>query len=597
MNENLTRLIKEGQESRETNPVHSITIFEKALTLARESNSDEIIPEILFETGVTNHNLSNHSEAAAYFEAALSLPAIENDSFLKANALRCLSVQYIRTNNIEKAVKTLYESEQVSIQYGYDENLHMVESTFGSLYIQLKMFDKALEHELKSLQLAEKLEISGTLGYSHLGIGSCYFLLNDFEKAEYHLLKVFEDECTKFTLTNTYYYLSKLYVSQKKLDLALDAAIKGHKIAAENNIKDYTAISLGMIGKINILLGHYTSAIKYLGDAISIAETFENKRIYFALYKDIIDAYGKVKDYKNQAEAYEKLYRYHTEFLEQQSKLKIKQLSHEFHIEKANRETELEKIRSVELKNALNEVNKLNAELEEVNREKNDFMAVAVHDLKNPLQNILSTARIIKATNNNPELRDFADNIVLQTDRMFSLIRKLLDHSSLEQGKIKLKLSNFKAERICREIMNDFTHAASKKNQNLTYENNCNGDLLYTDYDILYQIMGNIVSNALKFSEKDRNIGLCSYTENGSVVFEVTDEGPGFTEEDRKNVFKKFSRLSAKPTNGENSTGLGLSISKKLSELINAEIRLESSPGKGSKFLLKLKRVSEQYAE
>jgi signal transduction histidine kinase len=593
MIENITRLMKQGQELREFDPAQSIKLFDDALILAKESNTAELIPEILFETGVANHNLSNHSEAAAYFEAALSLPAIEKETFLKANTLRCLSVQYIRTNNIEKAVKTLYESQQVSIQYGHDENLHMVESTFGSLYIQLKMFDKALEHELKSLELAEKLKISGTVGYSHLGIGSCYFLLNELEKAEYHLSKVFEDECTNFTLTNTYYYLSKLYVSLNQLDKALDAAIKGHKIAAENKIKDYTAISLGMIGKINILLGHNNNAIRYLNEAIAIAEEFDSKRIYFALYKDIIEAYGKVKDYKNQSEAYEKLYKYHTEYLEQQSKLKIKQLNHEFHIEQANRETELEKVRSIELNNALKEVRKLNEELEEVNREKNDFMAVAVHDLKNPLQNILSTARIIKATNNdNPELRDFADNIVLQTDRMFSLIRKLLDHSSLEQGKVKLKLSQFKAERLCREILNDFTHAASKKNQNLTYENNCNGDLLYTDYDILYQIMGNIVSNALKFSEKDKNIGMSSYTENGSVVFEVVDEGPGFTDEDMKNVFKKFSRLSAKPTNGENSTGLGLSISKKLTELIDAEIMLESLPGKGSKFQIKINRVS-----
>ncbi len=584
MDKNFTNLIKEAQDLRDTDPKQALNMLNNALGIAYNESAENHLVEILFELGVTYHNLSNHREAAVQFKKALDIPAIEDDLFLKANILRCLSVQLIRANNIENAVNYLYESEKVSTECGFDENLHMVESTFGSLYIQLKMFDKALEHEIKSLKIAEKLNLPGTKGYSYLGIGSCYYLINDYENAAIYLNKVFEDTNTNFTLANTYYYLSKLYLALNQYDKALDSAMKGHKIATDNHINDYAAICLGMIGKINISLGNYLPAIKYINEAISIAENFENKRIYFALYKDLIQAYGKTRDYKNQAAAYEKLYSYHTEYLEEQSRLKIKQLNTEHQVDKAKDDAEIQRLRNVELKKVLDEVNKLNTKLEELNEEKNDFMSIAVHDLKNPLQNILSTARIIKATNSNKELHDFADNIVLQTDRMFSLIRKLLDHSAIEEGNIKIRKTEFKADTICREILNDYNGAASKKNQIINFENQCNGDKLYTDYDILYQIMGNIVSNAVKFSHENKNINLKSYTNNGHIVFEIQDEGPGFTEADKKKVFRKFARLSAIPTNGENSTGLGLSIAKKLSEIINADIQLESHEGKGSSF-------------
>lgn len=587
-------LINDAEQIRESDPKAALRLLNEALAIAESEGDEKKIAETLFSTGVAYHNITNMAEALKCFKLALNIPYTETDPFLKANIYRCIAVQLINHNKLEEAINHLYESERISAACGYDENLHMVESTFGSLYIQFKMFDKALEHEKRSLEIASKLNLPGTVGYSCLGIGSCYYLLNDPDNALVYLNKVFEDDCTKFTQANTYYYLSRVHLDKKEYGKALDCAIKGHKISAENNIKDYKAICLGMIGKINNQLGNHLTAVKYLRDAIAISEKFENKKIYFSFYRDLIDAYGQLSDYRSQALAYKTLYEYHTEYLESQTQLKIKQLNSEHQLEKAKDEAEIQVLKNVELKKVLDEVNKLNEELEELNEEKNDFMSLAAHDLKNPLQNILSTARIIKATNENKDLKDFADNIVLQTDRMFTLIRKMLDHSAIEQGKIKIKKTEFKADRLCRELLNDFSGAAFKKNQNINFENLCNGDKVCTDYDILYQIMGNFVSNAVKFSGDSKNIYLKSYPVNGSIVFEVQDEGPGFTEADKKKVFRKFSRLSAKPTSGEHSTGLGLSIAKKLGEIIEADIQLESNEGKGSKFSVSVNRVKPE---
>lgn len=588
MKAELNELLENGQNLRETNPKEALKIFEEAYKIAKSSgNQDEQI-EILFELGVTKHDLSLHSEAADHFKKALGTEFRHEDLFLKSNILRCLAVQYIRLNKIEEAINFLYESERVSTSCGYDENLHMIESTLGSVYIQLKMFEKALEHELRSLKLAEKLKSDLMINYSYLGIGSCYYLMGDLDNAEFYLNNATRGEQTNYTKANTYYYLSKLYFDKKDGTQALDFADKGIAISEEFLIHEYRALCTGMKGSISLESGDSKSAISLLEEAIAISEKIENKRIYFSLYKDLIRAYDTTGDYRKKAEAYEKLYEYHIEYLENQSKLKIKQLNSEHQIEKAKDEAEIERLKNVELREAIDKVKKLNEELEILNLEKNEFMAIAVHDLKNPLQNILSTARLIKRNNPSEKITDLSENIVQQTDRMFNLIRKLLDHNLAEEGKITINISEFKAESILRDVINDYKEAAERKNLVLNFTNYCNGNKLSTDYDILYQIMCNLVSNAIKFSPGNKNIFLSLNSENGKILYNIKDEGPGFSEDDKKKIYRKFSKLSAQPTMGESSTGLGLAIAKKLSKLINAELILESEQGSGAEFCIQL---------
>jgi len=588
MKSDFAEITENAENLGENDPSKSLQLLLDSLKLAKEQNNQLEVIEILFDAGVTSHNLSNHRAAKEYFAEALENPEIDKDRFLKANILRCMGVQYVCTNMLQEAIDYLYQSEKVSIECGYDENIHMIESTMGSVYIQLKMFDKALEHELKSLKIADKLNSGSMRSYSFLGLGSCYYLLNRLEEAEEFLNRVFENETTEFTKANTYYYLSKLHYDRGNFPEAMRSAEKGFEIAKANHIQDYTALCLAMKGNIYLSEGNYGSALKNLEAAIGLAETFENKRIFFKLYRSLIRLYDKTGDYKSKAEAYSKLYEFHVEYLENQSKLKIKQLNSEHLIEKAKDEAEIERLKNVELRKALDKVNRLNGELAELNSEKNEFMAVAVHDLKNPLQNILSTARMIKRSSPGPENTEFAENIIQQTDRMFNLISKLLSHNAVEEGKIRISKSEFKADSICRDLINDYREAAARKKVDLKFENGCNGHKLFTDYDILFEIMGNIVSNAVKFSPQNTSVLLRTFTEGGNILFEVTDEGPGFNEDDKSRLFRKFSKLSARPTMGESSTGLGLSIVKKLCKLIDADIKLESKPGKGSSFLVKV---------
>jgi signal transduction histidine kinase len=105
--------------------------------------------------------------------------------------------------------------------------------------------------------------------------------------------------------------------------------------------------------------------------------------------------------------------------------------------------------------------------------------------------------------------------------------------------------------------------------------------------------MDNLVSNAVKYSPRGKNIYARVYYADGRVRAEVKDEGPGISAEDQKRLFGKFARLSARPTAGEHSTGLGLAIVKRLVESMHGEVWCESHPGSGAAFIVELPAVAE----
>jgi signal transduction histidine kinase len=134
---------------------------------------------------------------------------------------------------------------------------------------------------------------------------------------------------------------------------------------------------------------------------------------------------------------------------------------------------------------------------------------------------------------------------------------------------------------------------AAKKNQQLIYLDNLNGEIFNTDYMLLYQILENLLSNAIKFSPLGGKIYLRTLKDTDNVVIEVEDEGPGFSEKDLKKLYMNFARLSAKPTGKEHSSGLGLSIAMKLSKMLGLRLRLAEKAGKGAKFVIEIPYLTD----
>ncbi len=271
-------------------------------------------------------------------------------------------------------------------------------------------------------------------------------------------------------------------------------------------------------------------------------------------------------------------------------------------VEEQNRRLQLlvdertEEIRqkSLELEKTNVELTRTNSELERVNQEKNEFMGIAAHDLKNPLGAIRGYAEMMQEDASDleaDEVGEFAGKIKRSANLMFDLVSNLLDVNRIERGQMQASLAPCDMGDAARRSVETFRERAEAKQITI----HMNGDvtpLVLADAGQLMQVLDNLVSNAVKYSPPGKNVWVRCWAQERTVRFEVRDEGPGLTEEDRKRLFQNFARLSAKPTAGEHSTGLGLAIVKRLVEQMNGRVWCESEPGKGAAFLVELQQSS-----
>lgn len=234
-------------------------------------------------------------------------------------------------------------------------------------------------------------------------------------------------------------------------------------------------------------------------------------------------------------------------------------------------------------------------ELTVLNNEKNEFLGIAAHDLKNPLSGILSSAEILERYYGGEAVtKRYVSMIVSASEQMLDIIANLLDVNKIESGHKNIHTIPISLD-VVSAVVEDYQQRATSKGIILRYHTVPDEPIptVIADEQALWQVMDNLVSNAVKYSPqwKTVNVLVLSRTDKEGKRFgrvEIQDEGPGISEADMGKLFAKFARLSAQPTGGENSTGLGLSIVKKLVELQRGQVWCESELGKGATFIVEL---------
>lgn len=232
-----------------------------------------------------------------------------------------------------------------------------------------------------------------------------------------------------------------------------------------------------------------------------------------------------------------------------------------------------------------------NQQLSDLNYEKNEFMGIAAHDLKNPLAAIQMTVSMLlryRDKTSPEEIERKLGTILVVIERMTGIITNLLEVNALESGTMNLTPTAVDIAVLVEQIADDYRERAVSKG--ITIHVHAQTPTLYAfaDKTAIIGVLENLISNALKYSPHERNVFLrVRISERGARV-EVQDEGPGLSDEDKTKLFGKFARLSAQPTGSEHSTGLGLSIVKKLVEAMNGRVWCESELGQGATFVVEL---------
>jgi two-component system sensor histidine kinase/response regulator len=242
------------------------------------------------------------------------------------------------------------------------------------------------------------------------------------------------------------------------------------------------------------------------------------------------------------------------------------------------------------------ELQEKNDALIKLNEEKNEFLGIAAHDLRNPLAAIQSLANIIRTSFDDfdkPKLVDFASMIEVSAQKMFSLIKNLLDVNAIESGKMNFVFATHNLLPFLQNVVNNYIEPAKAKDISLQFQVIPDEYQIRTDENAIIQVLDNLISNAIKYSPIGKTVYVRLIKNENTVRCEIQDEGAGLNDEDKEKLFDKFARLTPRPTGGEHSIGLGLFIVKKLVETMNGQVWCQSQLEKGTTFFIQFPLVTD----
>ena len=585
------------------NKVKGYRLVDSAINLAHENKKYDIEALVNQTKGRLLNDDSQYSEAYKCLNAALKYQEKNIELPKIIGILTDIGNTQINIGNIPLAQK-YYQRALDCQNKQFPDSQYLVINTIdvGLCYYKMGQIDKALEYYKKVDQICGNnpnlLSLKGT---NSGNMGEIYILKNDITRA----------------------------LPLMKFDMQVSLATR--------NLDSYANVCK-YLAKVFSERNQHDSAKFYINKAISIDATHSGLSVNNQLKRYLIRAsvYANSGDFKT---AYQDLNKYlvaYDTLIKKETREKIGALEYKFELESKDKELENNKLlltekaeslaivtqqRSVliililvtfivlyfavvnarkKVKFARELVNKqdiiitqnqklsnTNEKLNAVLKQKTDILSIVSHDLKGPINRVNGLFDLIQLDpKNEAQYREILKISILDAN---SLIQNLLYNAALEEGRSIIRPEEFDVVNAINNVVKGLTRTAEYKGIELLFETAVFELIIFHDKLSFTRILENLLSNAIKFSPKNTKVTVGIIVQEPDFFqFYVLDEGPGISVQDQAELFVAFQKGSSVATAGESSTGLGLSIVDKLTKLIQGTIQLESEPGKGAIFTVKL---------
>ncbi len=587
------------------------SISDEAMALAQELNFEKGIASVYDLKGIIHLDMGDLDSAQSFFIKALRYYEEVNDNRKIFTSYQKLGQVHGLRNSFDIAKDYYDKAFDIAVNLGDERLIGNAYNSLGSFFINQgwyfgdnyndsikadSAFRLSIPYLSKAVESFEKAEYIKGVALAHANMAIIHKQTGNLPESKRSMKRAeeyFDRMGFKIYLVSAYNHLNNIFLQEEQFDSALYYNDKSLKLAKDLDSKFDLRNAYAQYSYIYEALGDYKKSLEY------------NK-----LYDDLN---AQILDKDKQATIDELEVKYKSESQEQE--LTIQKAENErqkliliiivvvvvslillisFLIRKNIRENHLKKIliqQTEELKSINEEMStqrdqlaEANLKLQEVNAEQSNIMAVVAHDLRAPLNKIKGLADVMEMTDLSAEQVEVNAKTTLVAEEGLELIADIMKLKEYESDfNMNLELVGIKS--LLKATVNEHQSYASRKGIELKLQMKEDIDQITTDKILISRIMDNLLSNAIKFSDEQSKVIINCLSEN-DLIIEITDEGPGFTEEDMKHVFKRFKKLSARPTAGENSSGLGLSIVKTLVDKLNGNVEIETEMGKGSTFRL-----------
>lgn len=634
-------------EFRFAHPDSTIFYGNKAYALAEELRLLTDQARSLNYVGVAYNYKGERLKAYDYFTKALDVGTRQQDSTQIAHANNNLGRLFFEQGILAKAYDYFIKSYTIFKKMGDRSGLAYTLQSLGTLQRSQKDFIQSEKNYLEAYQLRLQLLNKRDIMSALMMLSRLYYERREFQKSTGFLLRadsvgqLNKDEINRSEIKML---LAKNYIEMGRIDDAEKVAEIGAKVISKSQYTRIQPETMLTLGKIKFQKGKLKEAEAYFKSSLKLAVDIKDLQGQMDAFQ-LLWKLAEAEHDKQEAVQFMNQYLLLNDSIKDLDLARqVDRLQFQLEIEKKEKENELLKLseahqaaiidrqrnqnillfiillfafslagaawyynrrrrhanlmlagqnrfielqrKQIEKRNS--DLSAQNQKLGELNHEKDMLMNIVAHDLKSPLARIMGLANLLsKEGQLLPSQQEYLRLLKDVTQSNIDLIVDLLDVNALQTGNEEPKTTTFELGQLLEERIAFFQYLSISKKIDLQLTHDLDKPIK-SNPGYISRIVDNLVSNAIKFSKNGSAVVITAKIIHESLTLIVKDNGPGFSEDDKKLLYQRFKKLSARPTGGETSNGLGLAIVKTLIDRLHGEITLTSEFGKGSEFTLRI---------
>lgn len=620
--------------------IESLKVFEKIGDSIRIFNA-------YLNMGLLDYSIGEYKKATKYYWQAYEIIDTALYPNYAAVCLNNIGLIYQewgdRTKALSYYLKALGFNRKIN---NNKRNISLNLDNIGKIFLDEGNYTKALDYYRQSLSLSIEIESQYGIGFSYISLCSVFEKLLQPDTVFFYAGKaseIFTEIKNEEGLAQVYFYRGEGYFIRKDYRNSINEYKKCADLSRKINDKAALSGALSGLGISFYRQGNFNKALVYLLESASLAE--ENNTVFLMLenYKYIADSYNKLDAKTGEIEFLRKYISLKDSVFTLEKEKMASELLVKYEVAKTEAELEIqtkEKIinrnkfvrqrimtlavgivlllsvfivllvykryrqkqktndllrkHSIEIKQKQKEIEKQNIKLEEqakslkeTDKLKSRFFSNISHEFRTPLSLIIGPLESLIPKTKNKQLKHQLNLILRSAHKLSGLINQILDLSKIDKGSLTVKLQYGNINKEVGFIAELFASYARERNLELIFEQAANEIYCYFDKEKLEKILNNLISNAIKNTNKGK-IKVAINSKEKEIILIVGDTGKGIAKEDLPYIFDRFYMVESNNSPDYVGSGIGLAFTKELVQLLKGDIRVVSEIDKGSIFTVKL---------